>query len=150
MTVSTNFDKLYEHLATGAINFSTGTFKFLLVTAPPTDALLASAALAVRSNVVSECPTSGTYTLGTGGTLTCTVALDTVAHMATVTFGSPQAFTTASLSAVGAIIYQVVGTAATDKLISYVNFGAAGATTAVTSTNGTFTTSFTSALQIKR
>jgi hypothetical protein len=143
MTVSTNFDKLCERLARAEIDFSSGSFKFLLVSAAPTAANLA--AWTVRSDVVSECPSSGTYTNGVGGSVTAAVALDTANHWATVTFGSPTAFTSATLSAVGAIIYQVIGSAATDKLITYVDFGGT-----VSSTSGTFATTFNTPLKITR
>ena len=143
MTVSTNFDKLCERLLLGQINFSSDTFKFLLVSAAPSAANLA--AWAVRADVANECATSGSYTSGSGGSVAATVALDTVNHWATASFGSAESFTGATLSAVGAIIYQVTGSAATDRLVSYVDFSGT-----VSALNGSFTTTFSAPLKITR
>jgi hypothetical protein len=143
MTASTNFDKFTEYLAKGQVAFGTDTIKFLLVATAPTTSEITT--WANRSDVTNECATSGTYSNGVGGSVTPVVALDNVLHRTTVTMSSPQAFTGATLSAVGAIIYKVSGVAATDKLIAYVDFGGT-----VVSTAGTFSTVFTTPLNITR
>ena len=143
MTSSTNFDKLCERIARAEINFGSDTFKFILVGVAPTAANLA--AWVTRSDVTNEVSTSGSYINGTGGAVTPSVALDTANHWAAVTFGSPSAFTGATISAVGAIIYKVTGSSATDPLVSYVDFGGT-----ISSTAGTFSTTFTTPLKIAR
>lgn len=143
MTASTNFDKLCLYLAKGEVSFSANPFNFILVTVAPDAYNLVM--WGVRANVSNECPSSGSYISGVGGSTTPVVALDTANHWATVTFTNPEAFTGATLSAVGAIIFMNTGDAETDKLISYVDFNGT-----VASTLGTFTTTFGTPLKIVR
>jgi hypothetical protein len=143
MTVSTNFLSLTQNLAKGQIDFSTGSFKVMLVSVAPTEAELD--AWAFRAAVTNEVVGTG-YTAG-GVAVTATVgAVDTGNNWTPITFTNlPSGWTTATITAVGCIIYQSVGTAGTDKLIQYGDFGAP-----VASTAGTFGLTFTTPIYIKR
>lgn len=123
--------------------YFTGTYKMLLVSSAPSEADLD--AFDFRNDVVNEVAASGTYATG-GAAVTCTVsAVDTVNNRVDVTFGNPAPFTGATISAVGGWIYKDVGTAATDELVTYVDFGGT-----ITSTAGTFTTTFSAPLYVNR
>lgn len=140
---SANFTNLPLKIANGSINFGSDTFKALLVSAVPSESNLDS--WIFRSDVTSEVGASGSYATG-GASVTCTVgATDTTNNRVPITFGNPANFTSATISAVGAIIYDVKGSAATDILVTFVDFGGT-----VTSTNGTFSTSFNTPLYINR
>lgn len=139
---SANFRNLADHLAKGAINFSSDAFKVLLVTSAPSEANLD--AWVNRSDVTSEVANGNGYTTG-GVNVTASVgALDTTNNRVPVNFAdlSP-GWTSATISAVGAIIYKSTGTAATDKLVTFVDFGAT-----ISSTNGNYSVDFTSPLYI--
>jgi hypothetical protein len=123
--------------------YFSGTFKMLLVSAVPTETELDT--FDFRNDVVTEVAASGTYATG-GATVTCSVgAVDTTNNRVAVTFGNPAAWTGATISAVGAWIYKSVGTAATDELITFVDFGGT-----VTSTAGSFTVTLSTPLYVNR
>lgn len=123
--------------------YFSGTFKMLLVSAVPSETELDT--FDFRNDIVTEVGASGTYATG-GATVTCSVgAVDTTNNRVAVTFGNPAAWTGATISAVGGWIYKSVGTAATDELITFVDFGGT-----VTSTAGTFTVTLSSPLYVNR
>lgn len=121
--------------------YFTGSYKMLLVSTAPSESDLDT--FDFRSDIANEVTASGTYATG-GAAVTCSVgAVDTTNNRVAVTFGSPAAFTSATISAVGGWIYKAVGSAATDELISYVDFGGT-----ISSTAGTFTVTISSPLYI--
>lgn len=123
--------------------YFTGTFKMLLVSSVPSEANLD--AYDFRNDVTNEVANSGTYAAG-GSAVTCTVgAVDTTNNRVPVTFGAPAAWTGATISAVGGWIYKNVGTAATDELVAFVDFGGT-----ITSTADTFTVTMATPLYINR
>lgn len=123
--------------------YFSGTFKMLLVSAVPSETELDT--FDFRNDITTEVAASGSYATG-GATVTCTVgSVDTANNRVAVTFGNPAAFTSATISAVGAWIYKSVGTAATDELVTFVDFGGT-----VTSTAGTFTVTLSSPLYVNR
>ena len=124
--------------------YFTGTFKAMLVTTAPSESDLDT--FDFRSDLTAvECANSGTYASG-GSTVTCTVsAVDTTNNRVSVTFGNPAAWTSATLSAQGMWIYKAVGSAATDELVAFVDFGST-----ITSTAGTFTATISTPLYVNR
>jgi hypothetical protein len=141
---STNFLAFTDHLARAGINFATGSFKALLVTAIPSEANLD--AWANRSDVTGEHAATGGYATG-GVAVTATVgAVDTTNNRVPITFGNlAPGWTSATLSAVGAIVYLNSGAPATDKLIQFVDFGGT-----VSSTAGNYSVTFSTPLYINR
>ena len=123
--------------------YFSGTFKMLLVSAVPSETELDT--FDFRNDIVTEVGASGTYATG-GATVTCSVgAVDTTNNRVAVTFGNPAAWTGATISAVGGWIYKSVGTAATDELVTFVDFGGT-----VTSTAGSFTVTLSAPLYVNR
>ena len=124
--------------------FGSGTFKALLVTTVPSESDLDT--FDFRSDIANECPDSGTYASG-GSVVTCSVgAVDTTNNRVAVTFGNPAAWTTATLSAAGAWVYKAIGSAATDELVTFIEF----TTVPTTSTAGTFTATISTPLYVNR
>jgi hypothetical protein len=110
--------------------FGSGSYKMLLVSALPGEA--EKDAWDFRNDVTNEVVGLG-YTSG-GQAVTLTVAaIDSPNNDVEVTC-SPVSWVGATIAAVGGIIYKDIGTAATDQLIAFVDFGGS-----VSSTNGTFT-----------
>lgn len=141
---SANFSNITDHLAKAAVNFSTDTFKAVLVTSVPSEANLD--AWVNRSDVTNEHAATGGYTTG-GFAVTASVGtVDTANNRTAVTFtcGNPT-YSSATISAVGCIIYKSTGTPSTDKLLHFVDFGGT-----VSSSSGTFTVSFSTPLYINR
>lgn len=139
---SQNFSKLTEYLAR---YFGTGTFKAMLVTAVPSEAELDS--WAVRSDVTSEHAANGTYATG-GFSVTAAVgAVDTASNRVPVTFtaANPTYSNGTITGAVGAVIYKVVGSAATDEIVTFVDFGGTKSVA-----GGDFVVSFSTPLYINR
>jgi len=123
--------------------YFTGTFRLLLVTGLPSEANLD--AFSVRSDVPNAHPASGTYP-AEGVVVSCTVGVvDPVNNRTPVTFGAPAQRTGTTISAVGAWIYKVMGTAGTDQLVGFIDFGGT-----VSSSNGTYDVAMTSPLYINR
>ena len=137
---SANFTNLPLALATAGVNFSTGTFKCLLTSAGPSATQLDT--WVNRSDVTTEVAGTG-YTAG-GVPVTVTVgAIDTVNNRLPITLTDlAPGWTSSTITAACAIIYLSTGTAATDTLIAAVDIGA------TTSTNGTFSVTFTTPLYI--
>jgi len=137
---STNAGALTNKMATA---YFTGTYKALLVTSVPSESDFDT--FAMRSSIANECAASGTYATG-GSTVSVSVAAyDTTNNRTAVTFGNPAAWTGATLSAMGAWIYKNVGTAGTDELVGFVDFGGT-----ITSTAGTFTATLSTPLYVNR
>lgn len=123
--------------------YFTGSFKFLLVSAAPSEANLD--AFDFRDDIVNEVADSGTYASG-GAAVTCTVgSYDSANNRVEVTFGNPATWTSATITAVGGWIYKVIGAAATDQLVAFVDFGGTK-----TSTAGDFAVTFTTPLYVNR
>lgn len=137
---STNAGILTKRLADA---YFTGTFKFLLVSAVPSEANID--AFDFRDDIINEVAASGTYATG-GATVTCTVgSYDSANNRVPVTFGNPATFTGATISAVGGWIYKSVGSAATDQLVAFIDFG-----TTVNSTTEDFAVTFSAPLYVNR
>lgn len=124
---SANFRNLPDHLARAAVNFASDSFKVLLVSSVPSEANLD--AWVNRSDVTNEVTGTG-YAAG-GVAVTATVgAVDTTNNRVGVTFGNLAPGWTGTITAVGAIIYKSTGTASTDKLVQFVDFGGTVSSTA--------------------
>lgn len=122
------YDRALEHVARGAIDFDTDTFKCMLVTSAYTED---KAAHDFRNDVTNEITGTG-YTAG-GVTVTATVSLDTTNHRLNVTF-SPATWTGATLTARKAIIYKFRGGASSaDEILMCRDFGSD-----ISSTGGTY------------
>lgn len=140
---STNFTNLTRALATGGHDFSSDTLKVMLVSSVPSEANFD--AWANRSDVTNEITGTG-YTAGGISQAYTLDALDTTNNRQSVTLTNiSNGWTSATISAVGAIIYQNTGTAATDKLISFVDFGGTVAVAA-----GNYSITYTTPLYITR
>jgi hypothetical protein len=123
--------------------YFSGSYKLLLVSSLPTETDLDT--FDFRNDITNEVAASGTYATG-GAAVTCSVgAVDTVNNRVPVTFGNPATFTSATISAVGAWIYKAVGTAATDELVWFMDFGGT-----ITSTLGSFSVTVNSPLYVNR
>ncbi len=134
-----NFRNLPDHIARGNVIFSAHSFKAMLVTADLTEGNLD--AWISRADVTGEASGTG-YTAG-GTAITATVgAVNTTTNSVPVTFSNPS-WATSTITARGCVVYRDVGTAATDRLVTYVDFGAN-----VSSTAGTFTVTFSAPLNI--
>ncbi len=148
---SANFTNLSLHIANADIDFGAGTFKAMLMDdgITPTETELdtwvtrADVDAAAREHAVS-----GNYVAG-GFDCTVTVnATDTTNNLTAITIepavGNGNAvFSNASISSVGIIIYFSTGAAASDLLISFVDFNGT-----ITSTNGDFNVTFDNDLEI--
>ena len=138
---SANFTALPLHLATAAINFSTATFKCMLVTAVPSEANLD--AWVNRADVVGEATGTG-YTAGGVVVAVSVGAVDTANNRVAINFADlAPGWTSATISAAAALVYVSTGNAATDKLVSMVDFGQT-----VSSTAGSYSVDFTTPLYI--
>lgn len=121
--------------------FGSGTFKFLLVSSVPSEADLD--AFDFRNDITNEVTGAG-YTAGGVNVSVSVGAVDTANNRVAITVAdlSP-GWATATVSAVGGWLYKSVGTAATDELVQFVDFGAT-----VSSTAGAFSVDFTSPIYI--
>jgi len=141
---SANFTNLTDHLAKGAVNFSTDTFKAILVTAVPSESDLDT--FVNRSSVATEHAATGGYTAGGFAVTASVAAVDTTNNRVAVTYScASPTYSGATLSAVGCIIYKSTGSSATDKLLHFVDFGGT-----VTSTAGNYTVTFSTPFYINR
>ncbi len=121
--------------------YFTGSFKFLLVSSVPSEANLD--AYDFRDDVANEVTGTG-YTAG-GVAATVTVgSVDTTNDRTPVTITDlTNAWTGSTITAVGGWLYKVVGSAATDQLVAFVDFGGT-----VTSTAGNYSVTFTAPLYV--
>lgn len=123
----------------GNINFSTDSFKMLLVTSSYT----AAKSHAKRSDITNEVTGTG-YTTG-GNTCDVTVeAVDNVNNDVELSF-TIDSWVTATITARGGVIYKTRGgLASADELVGYVDFGGN-----ISSTNGTFAVTVTTPLKFQ-
>ena len=121
--------------------YFTGTFKFLLVSSVPSESDLDT--FDFRNDITNEVIGTG-YTAG-GVAATVTVgSVDTTNDRTPVTITDlTNAWTSSTISAVGGWLYKVVGSAATDQLVCFVDFGGT-----VTSTAGNYSVTFTAPLYV--
>ena len=121
--------------------YFTGTFKFLLVSSVPSEANFD--AYDFRDDVANEVTGAG-YTSG-GVAATVTVgSVDTTNDRTPVTITDlTNAWTSSTISAVGGWLYKSVGTAGTDQLVAFVDFGGT-----ITSTAGNFSVTFTAPIYV--
>lgn len=140
---SSNFLALTDHLARAGINFATDSFKVLLVSSVPTETNLD--VWANRSDINNEVTGTG-YTAG-GVAISLSVgSVDAGNNRLAITPANlAPGWTSATITAVGAIIYKSTGNAASDKLVTFVDFGGT-----VSSTNGNYAISFSAPLYINR
>ena len=140
---SANFTNLARHLAKADIDFDTSTFKVLLVSSLPSEANLDG--WVFRSDVTNEITGTG-YSAGGISQAFTLDALDTTNNRQSVTYTNISGgWTGATFSAAGAIIYQNVGSAATDRLMHSIDFGGT-----VSCTAGTFSITYTTPFYINR
>ena len=121
--------------------YFTGSFKFLLVSSVPSEANFD--AYDFRDDVANEVTGTG-YTSG-GVAATVTVgSVDTTNDRTPVTITDlTNAWTGSTITAVGGWLYKVVGSAATDQLVAFVDFGGT-----VTSTAGNYSVTFTAPIYV--
>ena len=121
--------------------YFTGTFKFLLVSSVPSEANFD--AYDFRDDIANEVTGTG-YTSG-GVAATVTVgSVDTTNDRTPITITDlTNAWTGSTISAVGGWLYKSVGTAATDQLVAFVDFGGT-----VTSTAGNYSVAFTAPIYV--
>jgi hypothetical protein len=138
---SANFRNLPDHLARGAFNFASASFKCILVSSVPSESNLDT--WVNLSDVTNQITGTG-YTAG-GVAVTATVgAVDTTNNRVPVTFGNlAPGWTSSTLTAAAAIVYQDTGTAGTSKLVTMVDFGGN-----VSSTAGNYSVTFSTPLYI--
>lgn len=112
------YNSFKRDLMTGAIDLDTNTFKCMLVTSaytPDQDTH------EDRADVTNEVTGTG-YTAG-GVTLTSlAVSKDDTNNRAEWDFADP-VWATSTITARGAVIYKSTGSAATDLLVAYIDFG---------------------------
>ncbi len=139
MATPTTYDSFWDDVTRQTFNSVTASYKCMLVTAYTPN----KGTHTKRSDVTSTEITGTGYTAG-GATVTCTVAKDTTNHRETWTFSNPS-WTTATISAAGAVVYNARGGASSaDELVCYVDFGGT-----IVSTAGTFAETFTGALTLQ-
>jgi hypothetical protein len=131
------YNSAIDDLANGNIDFGADTFNLLLVTSSYT----ANKDTHVkRDNVTNEVTGTG-YTAG-GAATACTVTKDTATDKVTLSFASVS-FSTATITAAGAVIYKVRGsTADLDELVAFIDFGGDVSSTGATFSVGVSTITF--------
>ena len=140
---SANFTNLPRALAKADIDFDTATFKVLLVSSVPSEANLD--AWANRSDITNEITGTG-YTAGGIAQAFTLSALDTSNNRQGVVYTDiTNGWTTATFSALGAIIYKNSGTAATDTLLHFVDFGGT-----ISCTAGNFSITYSTPFYLNR
>ncbi len=135
MPSSTVYTSLVDDLARNNVNFSSDTFKMMLVTG-----YTPSKNHTKRNDITAYQVTGTGYTAG-GNAATASLTLDTTNNKEVVNF-TITSWTSATISAAGGVIYKARGGVDTaDNLVGYVDFGGT-----VTSTNGTFAVTISSGL----
>jgi hypothetical protein len=132
------YNKFLDNVVRGAFNFASDTFKVMLVTSSYTPN---KDTHEDRADVTNEVSGTG-YTAG-GTATTPTITLDTSNDRVDLTF-SNVSWASATITARAAVIYKSTGTASTDLLVAYVDFGSD-----VSSTNAAFAVTFSSALRFQ-
>jgi hypothetical protein len=144
---STVFTQTARSFATAKFDFSTLNtstgLKTLLVSSVPSEANLDS--WANRSDVTNEITGTG-YTAGGVNQAFTFSAIDTTNNrQAVVLTNLSPGWTTATFSAVGAIVYKNTGTNTTDTLLEFIDFGGT-----VSCTAGNFTVTYNTDFLISR
>ena len=140
---SANFTNLPRALAKADIDFDTNTFKVLLLSSIPSEANLD--AWANRSDITNEITGAG-YTAGGIAQAFTLSAIDTTNNRQAVVYTDiTDGWTAATFSALGAVIYKNSGTASTDTLLHFVDFGGT-----ITCTASTFSIAYTTSFYINR
>lgn len=140
---SANFTSFTRALATAGHNFSSDPLKVILVSSIPSEANLD--AWANRSDVTNEVTGTG-YTSGGIAQAYTLEALDTTNNRQAITLSNiVNGWTGSTISSVGAIVCKNSGSAATDKLISFVDFGGT-----VSSTSGNYSVTYPTPIYINR
>jgi hypothetical protein len=121
------YNSAIDDMARGAIDFDSNSFKALLVTSSYTPN---KDTHDKRDDVTNEVTGTG-YTAG-GVTTACTVTKDTANDRVTLHFAAVS-WATSTITARALVIYKSTGTASTDNLVAYNDFGSD-----VSSTAGTF------------
>ena len=121
------YNSAIDDMARGAIDFDSNSFKALLVTSSYTPN---KDTHDKRDDVTNEVSGTG-YTAG-GVTTACTVTKDTANDRVTLQFAAVS-WATSTITARALVIYKSTGTASTDNLVAYNDFGSD-----VSSTAGTF------------
>lgn len=139
---SQNFTYLPRALAKADLDFDTLTAKVLLVTSIPTEGNFD--AWVYRSDVGNEHAATGNYTTGGIAQAYTLGALDTTNNRQPITWTNiTNGWTSATISAVGAIIYKDTGLNTTDILLHFVDFGGT-----ISSTNGNFSITYSTPFYI--
>ena len=139
---SRNFGQLALHLANARINFQTGNFKFLLLSALPNETQIDS--WAYRAAVLNEIAAGSGYATG-GVAVTLTVgAYDSGNNRLPIAATDlAPGWTSATIASPGGILYLNTGNAATDALVQLVDFGAT-----ISSSNDDFAVDFVNPIYI--
>jgi hypothetical protein len=131
------YNSAIDDLANGNIDFGADTFNLLLVTSSYT----ANKDTHVKRDDVTNEATGTGYTAG-GAATACTVTKDTATDKVTLSFASVS-FSTATITAAGAVIYKARGgTADADELVAFIDFGGDVSSTAATFSVGVSTITF--------
>lgn len=123
--------------------YFSGSFKFLLVSSVPSESDLD--AFDFRNDIANEITGTG-YTAG-GVAVTVTVgAVDATNNRVPVTITNlAPGWSSSTLSAPGGWLYKVIGSAATDELVQFVDFGGT-----VSSSANDFNVTFATPLYVNR
>ena len=121
--------------------YFSGSFKFLLVSSVPSESDLDT--FDFRNDITNEVTGAG-YTSG-GVAATVTVgSVDTTNDRTPVTITDlTNAWTGSTITAVGGWLYKVVGSAATDQLVAFVDFNGT-----ITSTAANYSVAFTTPIYV--
>jgi len=134
---TTNFTNVLSAIAAGNINFTTHTYKIMLISTNLVQVNIDS--MVHRSDVINEAVGTG-YTSGGIALNYLLGSLDTTNKRLPVIWQNiVDGWVAATLNFVGAIIYRNTGSAATDLLVQYIDFGGAQSATA-SNINISFTT----------
>lgn len=138
---SANFRNFARNLALARHNFGSDTLKVLLVSSVPSETNID--AWVSRADVTNEI-TGTNYTAGGIAQAYTLDALDTTNNRQSITLTNiTNGWTSATFSAVGAIIYKNSGTASTDYLIDFVDFGGT-----VSCSNGSYSVTYSTPIYI--
>ena len=143
---SFNFTSFARNLAKADVDFDTATFKVLLVTVAPTvtETTGNQDVWDFRDDVTNEVPNGSGYATGGIAQAFTLDALTLNPGRQSITWTNiTNGWTAATFSAVGAIIYQNVGTASTDRLLHFIDFGGT-----VSCTSGNFSITYSTPLYI--
>lgn len=132
------YNSMLDDLVKGVINFSTDTFKVMLVTVT----YVVNKDTHTRKNQITNEVVGAGYTAG-GQASAVTITPDLSNDREDLSFATVT-WTSATITARAAVIYKDTGTATTSPLIAYVDFGQD-----VSSTNANFAVSFSSPLRFQ-